>query len=290
MPRKYRKGKKKYNVSINKLKSKKIDSLIERRMRQIAKKEAEKVRVRLLHRTFMGDVDEDEHDFSNGKAISYDGTAYCISQIPKQDIKVGVPETTADIVQTAFNEANVQGIFGGVQAATDKMPHGYRQEDRVLVTSMSLQIRARIPESSTSTTKLKNCTIYYAFVRYRGDLTIAPSYTPGNNQLLPWPRPFGYDKRVDPEILRADKELNLKILKHGKITLNQNDSRPDVKERRMHFKYKKPQELLYEEDDFNGDNPINDKYFLVVRSDVPSHQDYVKPEVWTCVKFNYYNV
>lgn len=299
-----RKGsKKKYRVSVRRLKSKKIDSLLERRIKQIAVKEDRKNELVLVKRLqIFGTYDILTNEFGPGVLLDWTGQIVDISSIPKSDINflVNVPPLddplTVDGASAVFDvdagDENMDGDGAGQGMLSAKL-QGKRSSEIIQTRSISIGLRARVRgiQVGGNAQNFDGSWVHYAVVAVKSRSLMVPGYTPHPEQVLPMKR-FSMERALDTEqaAISGNKDFTYKTVIRGKMFLRQRRDRCDVKFAQKHAKYQ--HRITFDPEDQNGQNVIQGrKLYLVLRSDVPdSADDSYKPEILCYSKLRYVDV
>lgn len=305
--RKGRRSKKTYRVSTRRLASKRVDTLVERRMQEISKAEIEKQKVTLiLRKQWFGTYNASTNAFGPGTRIDYGGLITQLSDIPVVDIEFVQNNAAAD------NPLSVQGMgsqpFGSApneaadgdgvgQGQSDLAPHGRRQSAQVRCKSVTVGVRIYVPPMETdddaSFPDYDGCWLHLAVVAVRS----ANNSIAGN---VGWPQPasvltmprFSYDRFLDPIEDNNSAHVKFRTILKEKVFMPFSNAKCNVKFKEWTRKYTKI--LQYHPEDQNGENCLKDKLFLVLRSDIPagigeSHTKY-KPVVTAFTKLRYYDI
>lgn len=292
---KFVKSKRSYQKN-KKLLDKKINTLVESRMQEIAKDEIDKnLKVLTSRKYLFTRYNPTNNEYSPlvppSDLIDWNGHVVELSNIPKTDIETrgNLPQLndllTSINEQTGDNDGTNQLMIG------DPM-NGYRWSDIIYIRSVSAQLRIRSFELQEDidldifgTVKVK-----YAFIMVTDeqDVMYDPLEEPEANQMLRMD-PWGYKSSLDTDLALVFNSLKSRILCQGETTLVLNDSQTSEKYTTIYKKFNKPIQLVYKADDQNGQR-VNKKIYFVTRSSVPANAAYngVKPSLFACTKINYY--
>lgn len=279
-----------------KLLDKKINTAVEFRMQQIAKKEVEKNRALLTLRQYLYvDYNLITNTFNvlgtRYDLIDYDGIVTEISAIPKTDVETRTNVPRADNPHTAFNE-NTGDNDGANQLMVGDPINGYRWGDVVHVQSVSAQIRLRSFQLTDSDMDLfQLIKVKYAIVLVEQDQDIMDDVAevPECNQMLRI-NPWGFmGAKLDRDLQITFSSLKKRVLCQGETTLNLTDIQTSEKFTTIYKKFPKSIPLHFLPTSQNGQKCDKKIYFCAVSS-VPAHSDYndIKPSLFACVKLNYY--
>lgn len=275
--------------TVAKLASKKLDSLIEKRISEISKKEIENLRETLIFRAFLyQEYDEDTNLFTtnpnNYELINWDGRRFDITdKIIKADNASVVNVPQADDPSTLINEA-LDGMGVNVVAPIKTM-NGRRVGSHIDVYGIQTEIRAENPAD-------KSVTIFYKIVSVvAGDALTDVLAHPQANKILCKRRHYGYSSKLDldwkAEI--SGNPLRVRTIAKGQIRLR---AKFDDDERKgftkSNTRLSRPIHIEYEETDQKGSSASRKIYF-VVRSTCPSNaaNNANRPKVGVCIKMYY---
>lgn len=287
--------KKKYSISTGKLKDKKINTLVEKRMKEIAIQEDNKRKEKLVYRQFLlGQYDRDTNIFGGGSNITWGGIIMPVAPIQKTDNSTAVtvaPAANAEQTPTTYVNpgANVIAPVTG--------QNGFRIGDFVYIYGISLTYVIEQPRfldaDITRVPDYSYADIHLAIVKciYPGSEAVASE--PDAMEVLKVPI-YGFDKKLDIEFAQDNLGLNIKKktiwkVKHRmKIAIN----KTNIIERSVYIDLKdKPLQVSYDKLDQNGQEVIGFKPFFALRSTIPSHADYTayRPKVRAVMKVYYNN-
>lgn len=294
--RRYKKTKK-----VSKLSDKKINTLVEVRMQEIAKTEIEKQRKLLTSRKYLFHaynkltnvftaITTGSNPAVDESLIDWTGQIVELSNIPQVDIEfeTNVPQT--DDPLTAINE-NADGDGSG-QGAMDLAMHGRRMSNSIFIQSVSADLRIVCQRLEEDEQPIVNTLqLNYAFVLWRDIEVVMDTVddAPDPNELLSMSNLiFGYSGKLDPELEIKFHALKKRTLLRGKTSLSLNDIKSGDVYKTIFKKFKSPINIVYQKDSQNGQK-CNKKLYFVCRSSVPDAYDAaLKPNVFVCTKVNYY--
>lgn len=292
--------KRRYTVNKGKLMDKKINTILERRIAQIAADEVNKARIKLIHRMewggeYIGTTNTYVPNSAN-PALGYVGwtghVAY-LSQIPKVDIEFinNIPAPNNPLSQE--DEKNDgDGPGHGMQKITH---HGRRISDMIKVTGIALDLRFVMPMINTAITPIPlfgYVDIHYAIVVYQDEKMIESPLVigadPTSKELLLMP-PFGYSSRLDRKDYLTQSSQNCRVLYRGRMRMPVSTSSTQERNKKVYAKFKNPIQITYDPQDQNGDKPLDKKFYFVIRSTCPDGAPAIyKPEWYAKSKVYYY--
>lgn len=298
--------KRKYNTSVGLLKTKKIDSLIESRMKKIAEDTVNQNRKTLVDRRHLWHkYDKVNNIFleqGDDGLIDWHGKMCCLTdKIQKADMEMIANTPPADDPNTGEQEAlDGDGIAQGQYTQT---LNGRRIGETIYVTGISCRVRARViardlydPDGElTETTDIGQIRLKYKCVIVKEgasrDLSVVP-YTPA--ELLKW-KYWGYDSRIDQDDVNAQFNVggpNVRTVCSKEKTYKISTLRTIEDFDKIYVHFKKPVKIQYPPEDQNGDHSFPKIYF-VARSTVPVTPDltYIPmcPDLQVLTKLNYYS-
>lgn len=287
----------KAKVSLGKLLDSKINTIYEKRAKEIAQKAIEKSKVNLVMRKKHGEyfpdrnywkidvTSEDDADQWKRTDLYLSGFSQELANIPFQTIEMastgvgGPARPDNDEKMTEIPEHEVYGA-NVTEIGKPKLPeHGTRTKNSVLLRSFFVKMRLLLAESNTSSSQLSKVRVHYAIVR-----ASVPWVQLGNNnqvtgeasvnQLLPF-RNWQQHSILDDGLraVQRDNGFKFKTLAKGMTTLWFRDQGPDEKFATISYKFPKPKLNEYHDlaslhNDIIGENPKVYKYYFVVRSEL----------------------
>lgn len=313
----FKKPSKFYKTRVSKLRSRKIDTLVEKRMQAIARAEDVKNRVNLCLRQFIwsNGLLRTYNRMPQGLPVFYDGIIKEIFEVPKTDINQPlneVPPVDPDVQEPA----NVAGSARGMLTSTIQ---GKRQTDLIKVTGMHLSMKVhskavqvlnqdhqqvgqmdvneRAPDQPPNVPRRLNTIIVrWAIVgilraeNILGDAAPIPDI----KLCLPY-HTWGYTPKLDIEE-RSDKQfIKRRTFIKGSCAFNLSTLKDQDKTINKFVRFSRPLKVRYTENDQNGYASTNWRFYLVCRSNVPhsdntqllEYDDYA-PYVTSCVKLHYF--
>lgn len=275
-----------------KLLDKKINTAVEVRMQQIAKKEIAKNRKLLTSRKYLfTDYDPNTNEFSVGTSTSQiDWTGRCVelSNIHKQDINFLANDDQKDDLDTSGVEAGTGDVGHGM---VDKTSQGFRESDQIYIQSVSANLRIRSKRlADLVSSDMGTVKVHYAFVVWRDEeATMSnPLIEPDPIQLLNQPMCFGYSGKLDVGIEQTYHGLKKTVLCKGSCTLALTENTTSERWTTIYCKLPNPLKIQYDPQSQNG-QICNKKIYFVIRASCPdSTNDALKPSVFCCSKLNYY--
>lgn len=290
-------------VSRRRLADKKINSLFEKRAKEIAIAEDRKNETRLvLRKQWFGTYDMPTNTFGAGVLLDFTGLCTPLSDIIKSDIEFLQNVPAVDNPMSVAGPSGLgdesgpigQGVGRGMLNVTK---HGTRSSEFIQFRSISLNVRARVRAVADGQTpgSFDGCWVHYAIVSVRDKRNIL--IQDPNNPPMPWaPEPqevlplkrFSYERALDHDEAANTADLKYKTLLRGKMFLRHRKDRCDVKFAERHIKY--TGKIKYDEALQNGESVVDGrKLFLVFRSDIPAAQgfDQWKPEIVASTRVRY---
>lgn len=301
IPRKaYRK---KYKINKGRLLDSRINTTIERRMKEIAINEHNKLVPKLIFRQFlMGTYNQGTNIFGQGSRIDWQGQVMTLVQIQKIDNATAVAIPAAPNVQQT--PASYQAV-GGNLIAPIFPSDGWRDAMFIRVHGVSLDINIEQPrvldvhQAAADSTPVLVPTYSYIDVWFSvlttyyhdSDLIAAK---PDAEQILQVPI-YGFNSRLDSILALDDlgKELKTRVLWKKKVRMRISLAKTNITDRKYFLNFKKrPIKIQYHELDQAGQAVIGPKLFFVVRSTCPSAVAYdrYKPRVRLVAKTFYTNL
>lgn len=281
-------------INARMLSDKKINTLVEVRMQEIAKKEVEKNLKTLTSRKYLFHTYTPATNVytlttpNRRDLIDWAGRVVEVSNIPKTDIETITNAPQVDDIDTAMDE-NADGD-GPNQLMIGDAIDGYRWGDTIYVKSVSANLRLRSFELQSNDVDLfQSVKIKYAFVLWRDEEDTMHDITaePDADELLML-QPFGYSAKLDSTLNMKFHGLKKTVLCQGETILNMDDIQSSEKFHTIYKKFDKPIQLKYDSNDQNG-QLCNKKIYFVCRSTMPAATtDTSKPSVFVCTKINYY--
>lgn len=255
----FNKKKKSYK---SKLENTRIDTIVEYRMKEIAKNEVNKQLVKNLVRTFnFGSYVEATNTYTP-LIINHTGAIQECMLINKADFDPGVG----------------QPITVGP---------GTRIGNTIKITGFQLSVRALLAENNSLAT-LDKCVVTLSIVQLLDDWDQGAG-PPNIGETLPW-YPFGYSKRIDSDISPESNNRNIKVLLEKSIKFRSTEMRAQTKTKKYFVNLNNPITVQYNTDDVAGDcNPTNYKFYLTARSNIPdlTADQNMFPKICTCLKTYY---
>lgn len=278
-----------------KLADKRINTLVEVRMQEIAKQEISKNIKHLTSRKYLFvNYEQATNEFNimspPQDLIDWSGKIVEVSNIGKVDNATvpNVPQVDDPLTQ---QDENADGQ-GPNQIMSIQNMNGQRFSDTIYVKSLVAHLRIRTPILEDSDLDLfGSIKVHYAFVLLRDDASVVynPLAVPQPEEMLTSPMPWGYMGKLDKPLEIETNQLNKTVLCKGQCVLNLNNTQTSEKFHTIFKKFDKPLQIIYNERDQNGQQ-CNKKIYFVVRSTVPTDAGYdgIKPSVFACTKVNYY--
>lgn len=248
----------------SKLSDKKINTLVEKRMQEIARKEDNKNIVRQVLRQFPNGSYNYVTNAYTYATINHSGSCTEVCQIVKSD---------------GIGSRDVMGTRAG---------------NALKIQSFQLLVRCQLPESSSGSdlAPIRYSNLAYSLVAIYDDWNFTGSgYTVNPvtiTDCLPW-FPFGYTPKIDTEVKpSADRRKVVKLLS-GTVQLKASELYADTDTIKEFKQLKESIEMLYLlSDSSTQQKPENWKFFLSFRTNVPdAESDDLKPRIVSCLKTFY---
>lgn len=278
-----------YRVRTRKLRDRKINTLVEKRVVQIARKEIAKTRVSLVLRQFwLGDYDQVTRQFTNGTRVDFAGEIFNIGRIDKIDINQGI---NMPDIPDQNQSAPPMDMDGGLQGMPTESSHGKRSGDCVILTGVTIGLRAVLEKLDDQDLILTKVKLSFRLTDVKQDYFTSafPTAEPLINQLHPWSS-WGYSAKLDSGESAAVNELSRRTLVKGGMVLRPDENRNVEKAFTRYFKFKQPIKVRFHPADQNGTRPQRHKLWFSIRSSTPVSQlyDAFKPQIHLFTKLHYY--
>lgn len=294
-----KRSRKTYKVSVAKLADKRINTLFERRARDIAKAEIKKSLVKLYDRNYyFGTVNKEANSVTGGRRVFYDGFVQRICQIDKQDINqvLNAPDHEPD---DAKMQEEVDGD-GAVQGMLTQVSHGRRLTELIKIDGFTIGIKAnmdrcpnefdhtlvgpnavgstawhqwflRRPNGEFDRTLPETIIVRWSLVRvYDDQAPVGPliQTIPSVDSMLPL-RPWGYTSALDSAQLNETLLIKKRTLCKGSFSFTASDTRNKDYTIKKWCGFKNPLTVKYLPADQNGQQTVSSRFFFVMRSNVP---------------------
>ena len=270
--------KKKYSTNKGKLMDSKINTIVEKRIQQIAQKEISKKHPSLCLRRYCWiDYDPIENKFRDlataTPIFDWNGQSVNLTEkIVKEDIATMANIPVLDDPSTQQNEAIIRAADGTNILTAIVVRDGRRNGDQIVVTGFSLQCRvlSKYVNLTNGGNLYDNVDVHIALIKARrtrieGGPEENIDYIPANLLKL---NPWGYQSNLDRDDELINKSHKVSTLFRTKITMRQGrENQPNIKFKNYFGKFKKPITINYKPDDINARRQNYDIY-LVVRSSV----------------------
>lgn len=281
-----------------------IDTAIEKRMRTIARKEAQASLVHLVDRNYYwGNYDNVTNCFTGGRRIYYDGAMQEIFVLDKADINQPLNAPDADPQEQPDQKEN--DVDGSTQGMLTETIHGRRLTDVVKLSGVNMSLKVfvdRIPdeyahmsafnqnnnpdyvgesawhqwflrEANGEYNRILPETVRVEYGIYQVFDETAPdsgAIAPVVVDLMPRKR-WGFSSRLDD----ADQQPSLwkkkKALIKGKFTYQLRASVQRDKTINRYVRFPKPITVKFLPADQNGRQKTTSRFFFVIRTNIP-HQ------------------
>lgn len=304
--------KKSYKPNMGKLMDKKVNTLLEKRMQEIARREDRLMNPSLCLRRFCWvDYDPLTNKFAplqtaQSNSFDWDGQLVNLTdKIIKEDAATNPNPNAGGIGNNLVVDDPLTHVLENVDRAADGpniittvvSADGRRTSDVIYVTGFSLNHRIICDFTDLAEeNEYDKIDIHIGLVKIRRTYTDAQNlvptvYTPKNLlRILPW----GYNSSLDkPQVEKEIMTYRPKILFRDKITItNGSDKHNNIIFKNYGGSFDPPIKIDYQARDFNARSANYDIY-LVVRSTVAStgetEDTQSKPYVQTCAKLYYKN-
>lgn len=271
--------KKKYSVSVGKLASKRVDTLIERRMVSLAKKEIAKDRVNLTLRRQINAYDPATNHFAVPvAALTFDGWGPLVIE---DNLRLAADVYLATNSQPVFtnnplttdNEVTYPQIYD-VNTALPVIPvstlNGTRQGPAVRIDSIHVKLRVELHES-TALAYTSSSTATFAIFRVQKDFATS-STIPSVRELFAAGRyrPWNYSSKIDtPTEELLGEPWKIKKLAERTVILKTHDAFPRAKFTSLTWKPKSSVMHKFIANSADG-NSLEYKYLFAARSNIPN--------------------
>lgn len=297
--------KKKYKMNLGKLIDRKANTLIEKRMISIARKEARINNPALcLRRYCWVDYDKTTNKFdllpAGNNSIDWNGKMVNLTEkIIKEDHAVAVNNPITDDPNTQFHETADRALDGANVVATLRTAHGRRTGDQIYLTAFSLDVRAVCDFTPFDGPDANLENFYDKIQVHLGLVKTRKLFDAGGNFLPPDPKellpisPWGYHSALDPQINDLMNTRSKQYLWREKFTISSsNPLKPNIDFKRYNIGFKNPIKIDYSETDINAISNDFDVY-LVCRTSVASTGEaedaQSRPYIQCCAKLYYRN-
>lgn len=283
MPRRYkksrrrRKGKSFASKLMRAAKKPGINSIAERAVALIAKKEAEKLIAPnlIFRRACFGEYSRLLNIFQNPTKLDINGCVLHMAQIPLNDNTTNV--TVAPSADLFLRPTVPQYPRGANVIATTTPTDGYRTGPTVQIKNLGASLRLFLPalNTATSNTRREDVTVTAAIVAVQEQDMDQLQWKPQIDTVMPF-KGLAYSSRLDVEISQPVAETKFQVLTKARMVLKYDQYVP--KERFMHLFTKWDKRYEYQpyieavqQADQNGQRVVGShKVFLVIRSDIPA--------------------
>lgn len=281
--RRARKGKAvKGKTLLRQARTARIDSAAERAVVIIAKREAKKlIPPNLCFRRYLfADYNNLTHSFNNRTDVDMGGTIVHIAQIPKWDAQLAI--TTVPVADPDLRPQIPIYPRGGNVVAPTTSKDQYRWANKVSIKNIQVGLIFQLRPLGVALPEMDDITIKFALVSYGGAGIFPLGSAPQPDEVMTYPRQFGYSSRLDTSEPALQK---YRTLKSGFVKLRWSDYNIVEKQRKLFWSGTLPYE--YTVGSQNGQLVAgNKKLFLVMRSNVPIANTQ-KPTVAAFVKLGY---
>jgi len=297
--------KKKYNLSVGKLLTTRIDSALERRMKQIAEDTHDASITKLIYRQYlMGTYDRTTNIFGIGSFIDWRGIICPLAQIQKLDNATNLTLPVApNPEQTPTSWVNPGANVVAPVTGRD----GFRIGNQIKIHGISINMNIEQPrildqlaESPEPPEPVLIPTYTYAHIRWgivtaKYDGSDAVAAQPQPEDVLDMPI-YGWSSKLDKVYnendLNQDKIIHKTIYKDD-IRMKISFKNSNIYDKKYYIDLKdKPLIVTYNQFDQNGQVVVGAKPFLVFRSSIPRDAGYdiYKPRIRLVCKAYYSDV
>lgn len=254
----------------------KINTLFEKRAKEIAEAVVKANQVRLVYRMYnFSTYNSNTNEHAGAQLLDWDGV--CIPQdvIPKQDIEFLVANPGPDLPSTLMtDESNPQGnaAVGAGHGMVDVTAHGFRQSEFIKITGWSIDIRAFLARlQDGNTRRYDNAQVYWRLVSVRmADSVANPNWLPNVRQVGPFLKPWGFNSKLDIETAdQSQRSIKYKLICKGSFAVRSSADHCVQVNKGHYHKFKKPLLITYADDDQRGMVKTKDSLFLLLRSQIP---------------------
>lgn len=283
-----------------KLTDKKINTLVEKRMVQIAKKQIAKERVNLILREFWHatGMKREFNLMPLGRKIYYKGWANKIATIDKIDVNQPVNAPANDADPDLFVEAGaVVDGDGALQGMITESIMGRRQTDKIKISGFTLGVKAffaavqALPQDfqlvdgpalsageiapaqppDNVLRQMETVVLKYAIVGVlRAESSDPAAPDPLAPELLKYST-WGYSSQLDSDERSDTLWTKKRTFIEGEIKCNVNQIRHKDFTAEKYHKLNEPLSVSYAPADQNGQQTSDWSFFLVLRSNVPDY-------------------
>lgn len=286
--------KRKYNINLGKLKDSKINTIIEKKMQQIALDEASKLVQKLIFRKFLfGTYDPYTNAAQLGSPIDWNGQNTPLCNIQKVDnaTMLTVPPVNVPTTDTPSTWTNPGSNLIGNLTGYD----GFRRGNIIKVHGIGLHFKvamASVPFDKTETfARPDNVVLYWNITRtmYEGQELAEVRPSPKDCLNIPI---FGFSKRLDyaASYVSLPSEIRRQVVASGKIKMRTSTTSAYTIDKKVYIDLSnKPFTVQYHHADQNGTVIEGMKPMFNVRSnvcDIPEYDDY-RPRLRACIKTYY---
>lgn len=281
-------------TSRRKLSDKKINTLEEKRMVEVAKQIVARERVNLILREYWhaAGMLRQFNKMSLGRKIYYDGYANKIATIDKVDVNFVVNAPADDIDPDLYIEpGDAADNDGAQQGMITETIMGRRQSDKIKISGFTLGVKAffsavqclaQFSEAIGGSTQaaqppnnvlkhLETVVLKYAIVGVLRDLNAAlnPS-DPLPEEMLKYPT-WGYSPQLDEDEKANTLWIKKRTFLSGEMKCNINEIRHKDFTAERFVKLNNPLSVSYLPADQNGQQTTDWAFFVVFRSNVPDY-------------------
>lgn len=278
-----------------KLRDKKINTLVEKRMVEISKKQIAKERLnnQLREYWYAAGMNRSQNLYSPGRPIYFDGHANKIGTIDKTDVNqiLNDPEP-AD--PDLFVDASGIDADGAQQGMLTETIMGRRQTDKVKISGFSLGLKAlfravqvlrqdhqiiggvqgdEVPPQQPPNVQrqLETVVLKYAIVGVlRPENILEDPADPLPAEMLRYPT-WGYSSSLDTtEKANEVKWIKKRVFLSGELKCNLSNARHKDFTVEKYVKLKSPLEVSYLPNEQNGQQTSDWSFYVVTRTNVPS--------------------
>lgn len=291
-----RRSRSRKRVSRSRLADKKVNTLVEKRIVELAQKVHDSNIVKLIDRKYIfANYNSVTNVYGDGLKMDYEGQVVPLTRIRLADIEMVGAIGNPDIPETMQDESNPPGpeATGLAVGALDATKHGFRSADFIKVQGFSLKVRALVDRVQEGSSPLyDNSCLFWRIVLVRSDEdNLDPDWEPTADALLPL-HSWGYSAKLDLQEAEATANLRCRTLLKGSMALRPRIGRSDQKNKSQFVRFKKPILISYKPGSQTGMDFTKGQIFLVARSNIPvaASFDVYKPQAAMCCKMFYTDV
>lgn len=289
--------------SVGKLLDAKVNTAIEKRMKQMIDRKADSARLNCVLRLSQGRYLRQTNEWSAPIECNFTGNYLELAVIPRQDVNLLpaplVADTAPNTLPGGTNEDESNTEYGTSIGILANTRHGHRTNDTVKLRSFYVKWRLRMKESTGTNSVYAETRVHIAIVKVVANFQ--EHYNPVVAQLLPF-RAWNYSHALDLHERPATFQIPYKVTVLAKetVTIKFEDDYPHIEYGALSYKFPKPTIHEFQRSNTHVNNLVapaqvsggsteSTKYFFVYRSETPDGAEYTKAEMWNCSFTNYYD-